>query len=102
MREFLLVIFTYLILCKANSQELSAKDFLFSSSFSPKKFESYLSKKKFLLTGSRLRRDTLVNVYCLKPGKKNDQPDSVKRNVETYQTKDNFSFTFFTSSEKEF
>ena len=51
-----------------------------------------------------MRRDTLVKIYSLKPGKKKEKEEKqpVKRNIETYQTNDNFSFAFFTSSLDEF
>jgi len=49
-----------------------------------------------------MQRDTLVNLYSLKPGKKKDEKQPVKRNIETYQTKDNFSFAFFTPCRNEF
>ena len=100
MKRFVLVLFIGSLLNNANSQDISAKDFLFSSSFSPKKFESYLNKKKFFSSGTRLQFDTLVNIYSLKPEKK--QNGSAITNVETYRTKNSFSFSFLTSSHTEY
>jgi hypothetical protein len=102
MKRTLLLVLTYLSLCKANSQQLSADDFLFSSSFTPKKLEAWLSKKKFQLSSYRIQRDTSVNVYILKPEKKKSKEAPVTRIVETYQWRDNFCFAFFTSSQAEF
>ena len=102
MKKLLPLVFTYLVPHNASSQEFSAKDFLFSSSFSGKKLESYLNKRNFVLSGRRMQRDTLVNLYSLKPGKKKDEKQPVKKNIETYQTKDNFSFAFFTPCRNEF
>lgn len=100
MKRFLLLFFICFLLNNANSQEISAKDFLFSYSFSPKKFESYLNKKKFSSSGTRLQFDTLVNIYSLNGEKK--QKGKVVTNVETYKTKNSFSFAFLTSSRNEF
>jgi hypothetical protein len=87
------------------SQDFSAKDFLFASSLSTKKFESYLSKKKFISTGKRWQNDTVVNIYSFKrEKKKRKKEDSVqiKRSIELFQAKDNLSFTFLTSVKDEF
>jgi len=100
MKRFVLFFFICLLLNKANSQDISAKDFLFSSSFTPKKFETYLNRKKFLPSGTRLQYDTLVNIYSLRPQKKRKTENIT--NVETYKTKNNFSFAFITSSRNEF
>jgi hypothetical protein len=101
-KKILLLVFTYLVSFNASSQEFSASDFLFSSSFSNKKLESYLNKRNFMLSGSYMQGDTLVHLYSFKPGKKKTEKQPVKRNIETYQTNDNFSFTFLTSSPIEF
>jgi len=100
MKRLLLLYFIALAFNDAIGQDISAKDLLYSASFSPKKFESYLNKRKFSPSGSRFQFDTLVNIYSLKAKKKHPL-DRIK-NIETYKTKNTFSFALITSSEKEF
>jgi hypothetical protein len=104
MRGFLLSVIILSTVLPVFSQQYSAKDFLFASSFIPKKFEGCLSKNKFIPSGSTMKNDTIVNTYSLRPvkKKKGKVPDPVKRNVETYKTSKSFSFSFLTSSRKEF
>ena len=102
MRGFLLFLFSFLVICNVHSQQFSAKDFLFASSLSSKKLESYLSKKRFLPGGSRLENGGLVTIYRLKPEKKKKDTFNIKRSIETSHTKDNFSFTYHTSLKDEF
>lgn len=102
MRGFLLFIICFLLVCNVHSQEFSAKDFQFASSLSSKKLESYLSRKNFLPSGSRLQDDIMINIYRLKPPKKKKDTLNIKRRVETFHTKSNFSFTYITSLKSEF
>ena len=87
-----------------HSQEYSVKDFLYASSLSPKKLESYLNKKKFVPGGSSMRNDIVVNVYNVKPEKSKKKKDTlnIKRSIETFHTKNNSSFTYITSLENEY
>jgi len=98
MRGILLVV-AFLVLVSADGQQFSAKDLLFSS-FTPKKFETYLGKRKFSPCGQRSYSDTVINTYNLKRGKKNR--DSTLRSIETYRSKEYFAFTFMTSSKEEY
>jgi len=100
MRGFLLFVFTLLSFF-ISAQQFSAKEFLFSSSFTEKKFENYISKK-FSPCGKRSKDDTIIHVYSLKVDKKKGTHDSTIRTIETNRAKDHFSFTFFTSSKKDF
>ena len=68
MRGVLLFIFL-LFVFDLIGQNFSAKDFLFASSLSNKKFENYLSKKKFMPSGKRWQNDTVVSIYSLKKEK---------------------------------
>ncbi len=102
MRGFLLFVFVLLISSNLHSQEFSAKDFLFASSLPGKKFESYLSKKKFMPSGSRSKNDTLVNIYSAKEGKRKKDTLQIKRSIEAFQTKNSLSFTYFTSVKEEY
>lgn len=102
MKRFLLLISTYACLCNVESQDLSAMDFLFSSSFSPKKFETFLSKKKYVHGATRLQQDTLVTIYTIKGSKKKNVHEPIIRKIETYQFHNNFSVGFLTSSLAEF
>ena len=102
MRGFLLFLISFLLVCNVHSQQISAKDFLFASSLSSKKLENYLSKKKFLPSGSRSQDGALVNIYSLKPEKKKKDTFNIKKIIETFHTKNNFSFTYITSLKNEF
>jgi len=104
MRGYLLFLISFLVVCNVHGQGYSVKDFLYVSSFSPKKLESYLSKKKFLHGGSRFQNDIVINIYNLKPEKSKKKKDTlnIKRSIETFHTKNNSSFTYITSLKKEY
>jgi hypothetical protein len=70
-----------------------------------KKLESYLTKNHFLPAGSKIQDGNRVNVYrFLKPQKNKKKKDTlnINRAIETFRTKNNFSFTYITSLKKEF
>ena len=104
MRGFLLFLISFLIVCNLHSQQYTANDFLYASSLTSKKLESYLSKKKFLPGGSRFQNDIVINIYNLKPEKSKKKKDTlnIKRSIETFHTKNNSSFTYITSLKKEY
>ena len=102
MRGFLLFVFVLLVTSNLYSQEFSAKDFLFASSLQGKKFENYLSKKKFMPSGNRSKNDTVVNIYNLKEKKNKKDTLNIKRSIEAFQTKTSLSFTYFTSLKDEY
>jgi len=104
MRGLLLFLISFLIVCNVHSQQYSAKDFLYASSLSPKKLESFLNKKKFLPAGRRYQNDFVVNMYVLKAEKRKKKRDTlnIKRSIETYHTKNNSSFTYITSLRNEY
>jgi len=105
MRGTLLFVIILLLANNMYGQTFSAKDFLITSSLSSKKLENYLSRKNFSPSGNRSQDGVLVNIYSLKPGKKNkNKKDSlnIKRIIETFQIKNNFSFTYYTSLKNEF
>lgn len=102
MRGFLLVFTSLLFHLAAYSQGFSAKDFLFASSLSSKKFESYLSKNNFSPSGNRFQNDTVVNIYSFKKKRKKDDTLQVKRIIEAFETKNDVSFTYITSLKHEY
>jgi hypothetical protein len=104
MRASILFLISYLVVCNVHSQQYSAKDFLYATSLSPKKLESFLNKKKFLPAGRRYQNDIVVNMYVLKPEKRKKKKDTlnIKRSIETYHTKNNSSFTYITSLKNEY
>jgi hypothetical protein len=105
MRGSVLFLISFLLVCNAYSQEFSAKDFLFASSASSKKLESYLIKNHFLSGGSKIQDGNRVNIYrFLKPQKNKKKKDTlnINRTIEIFRTKNNFSFTYITSLKKEF
>ncbi len=104
MRGSLLFLISFLIACSVHGQKYSVNDFLYASSLSPKKLESYLNKKKFVRGGSSYQSDIAVNVYHRKIEKSKKKKDTlnITRSVETFQTKSNSSFTYITSLENEY
>src|SRR4249920_3105250 len=104
MRGSILFLISFIIVCNLHSQEYSAKDFLHTSSLSPKKLESYLNKKKFVPGGSSLRNDLVVNIYIAKPEKSKKKKDTlnIRRSIETFRTKNNSSLTYITSLKEEY
>ena len=104
MRGFLLFLISFLFVCNVHSQEFSAKDFLYASTLSSKKLETYLNKNRFLFSGSRVQNDTMINIYSLKPVKKKKGKDTldIKRSLETFHLKKSSSFTYITSLKKEY
>jgi hypothetical protein len=107
MRGYLLITVAFILANNVCSQGFSAKDFLFASSLSTKKLETYLNKRNFMPSGSRSQNGTLVNIYSPKPEKKkkkNKDKDTlhIKRTIEWSQLKNNFSFTYYTSLKYEF
>lgn len=108
MRGFLLLFIALWVANNMAGQEFSAKDFLFASSLSSKKFESYLNRKNFISSGKTSRNDIVVNLYNLKAEKKKKRNDDslqyipIKKSIEACFGKDNVSFTYFTSVKDEF
>jgi len=104
MKRFLLFIFIVSKLLPYNGycQSLSAKEFLNVFSLSPKKFDSYLGKRKFVLIGKWFQNDTTITTYSLKTKKRAKDTVSVTRVIETYQKNKNFSFAFNTSSRHDY
>ncbi|HEU4860368.1 MAG TPA: hypothetical protein VFT15_11045, partial [Chitinophagaceae bacterium] len=105
MRGSVLYLISFLLVCNAYSQEFSAKDFLFASAVPSKKLESYLTRNHFLPGGSRVQDGNQVNIYrFLKPQKNKRKKDTlnIRRTIEIFRTKNNFSFTYITSLKNEF
>jgi hypothetical protein len=105
MRGYLIFFISFLFVCNLHSQEFSAKDFLFASSVSSKKLESYLTKNNFLPGGSKFQDGNQVNIYrFFKPQKNKKKKDTlnISRTIEIFRTKNNFSFTYLTSLKNEF
>lgn len=105
MRGSVLCLISFLLVCNAYSQEFSAKDFLFASAVPSKKLESYLTRNHFLPGGSRVQDGNQVNIYrFLKPQKNKRKKDTlnIRRTIEIFRTKNNFSFTYITSLKNEF
>jgi hypothetical protein len=104
MRGSLLFLILFLIACSVHGQKYSVEDFLYASSLSPKKLESYLNKKKFVRGGSSYQSDIAVNVYHRKIEKNKKKKDTlnITRSIETFHTKSNSSFTYITSLKNEY
>ena len=104
MKGALLFLISFLIVCNLHSQQYTANDFLYASSLTSKKLESYLNKKKFLPAGNRFQNDIVINIYNLKPAKSKKKKDTliITRSIETFHTKNNSSFTYITSLKKEY
>ena len=102
MKKLLLIVFSIFQLCQANSQALSLKDFLSASSFTPKKFTGFITRKNFLPVGNKFLGDTLVNTYSLKIKKSKKTCQRVVRIIESFQKGSYFSFVIRTSSFNEY
>ena len=106
MKGILLFVIVLLVSNIVRGQEFSARDFLFASSLSSKKFENYLSKKKFIPCGKRSQNDTVVNIYSLKEARKRkekkDDSSRIRKSIEASFGKENISFTYFTSLRDEY
>ena len=102
MRGLLLIVTSLFVGSTVCGQDFSAKDFLSASSLSSKKFESYLNKKNFFPGGSRMQNDTIVNIYNFKRKRKKEDTLQIKRIIESFKTKNDISFTYFTSIRDEF
>jgi len=102
MRGLLLFVFVLFLTTNLWSQAFSTKDFLFASSLPEKKFENYLSKKKFMPAGSKSTNGTIVNIYNLKERRKKKDTLQRIRSIETFQTKNSLSFTYITSLKDEY
>jgi len=72
------------------------------TSFSSNKFENYITKKNFVRIGNDWKNDTVIHIFRLK--KKGSVSDSIaeNRDITTYTTGNDFSFSFQTSSGKEY
>ena len=70
------------------------------------KFDSYISKKNFAFSGTTYQTDTISREYNFSTNIKNKFKDSVQATIErtltTYSTKEDFSFTYHTSSKNEY
>lgn len=98
MKRFLLFGLFIVLFSRAGGQPLSIKDFCSISSYSFKKFDSYLSKRKYSAIGRWWQDDTVVRKYSLKQ-KVKDGADSLEtRIIETYEKGSSFSFSWLTSS----
>ena len=104
MKGALLFLISFLIVCNLHSQQYTANDFLYASSLTSKKLESFLNKKKFLPAGNRFQNDIVINIYNLRPAKSKKKKDTliITRSIETFHTKNNSSFTYITSLKKEY
>jgi len=106
----LLFIFTSILFLHARGQEFSATELIPLLESSQKKLELYLNKEHFLLSETKWRHDTLINVYSWRPSKKKEnekkkqkeEQEELTRKIEIYSPTDNFSFNFFTSSKNDF
>ena len=86
----------------ADGQVLSAASLVEATSVSKQKFESYISRKGFAFVGSSYQTDTIARDYDYKGTGKNKAADSIKRALTSFSTKEDFCFTYHTSSTDEY
>lgn len=97
----------FLSFCFASrGQVFSASAFLEAAATQKLKFDSYVSKKGFALIGSSYQTDTIARNYEYKTGRKKKETDSlfvyVKRAITSFSTKEDFCFTYLTTSSAEY
>jgi hypothetical protein len=104
MKGFLLFIFivSRLFIFHAYSQSLPVKDFISVSTGSSKKFDNFLSKKRFVAINKSYQNGSAINTYSFQKKIKRGDTQTVKRIIETYRKDQKFSFAFHTSSQVEY
>jgi len=102
LKKLLLFFFLLLIIDASFGQVYCALNLLESSSVPKQKFDSYVSKKGFAYLGSSYKSDTIARDYNFRGIGKNQTTDSVQRAVTIFNTKEDFCFTYRTTSAKEF
>jgi hypothetical protein len=83
-------------------QVYCALNLLESSAVPKQKFDSYVSKKGFSYLGSSYKSDTVSRDYNFKGLGKKKKTDSVQRAVTIFNTKEDFCFTYRTTSPQEY
>ncbi len=83
-------------------QVYCALNLLESSSVPRQKFESYVSKKGFAYLGSSYKSDTVARDYNFRGIGKRKITDSIERAVTIFTTKEDFCFTYRTTSPQEY
>ncbi|MGC4103293.1 hypothetical protein [Ferruginibacter sp.] len=96
-----LLLFTCLLLMgMAAAAQMATMDISELSYVPKQKFDSYISKKGFLFTGTSYMTDTIARDFDYRPGKADTIP--VQRSVTSFSTKEDFSLIYRTTSAKEF
>lgn len=87
-------------------QVFSVSALLETAALPKHKFDSYVSKKGFAFIGSSYQADTISREFDYKGAAKKKETDSsfvyVKRTVTSFSTKEDFSFTYLTTSLAEY
>lgn len=106
MRKPLLSFLLWLLSFTVNGQVAPVIDIVEAISVSKQKFDSYISKKSFAFVGTTYQTDTISREYELRSSIKNKFKDSVQISIQraltSFSTKEDFSFTYHTSSKEEY
>jgi hypothetical protein len=106
LRKLLLSFLLFGLSFAVNSQMVPAIGIIDAVSITKQKFDSYLSKKGFAFIGTSYQADTISREYNFRSTVKNKFKDSVQliiqRSLFSFSTKEDFSFTYHTSSKDEY
>lgn len=99
-------ILSFIILCfcvmVTYGQLISVEDIFTITSFSPSKFDNYLSRNGFIFSGKDVQNDTLLRMYNNRRAKGFNDTDYISRSIIRANIKDNIFITFETASLDEF
>jgi hypothetical protein len=111
LKRLLLIIYLFIpLIYTSYGQVHTVFNIVEATNVSKQKFESYVSKKGFAYLGSSYQTDTIAKDYNFREQVKKKKNDSipvipaipVKRAVTIFNTKEDFCFTYRTTSPEEF
>jgi len=106
LRRLLLSFLFFVLSFAVSGQVIPAIEITDAVTIAKQKFDSYLSKKGFAFIGTSYQADTISREYNFRSTAKNKFKDSVQLSIQrslfSYSTKEDFSFTYHTSSKDEY
>jgi hypothetical protein len=95
-----------ILLLSVNGQVVPAIEIADAITVPKQKFDSYISKKNFAFIGTTYQTDTISREYNFRSTVKNKFKDSaqisIQRALTSFSTKEDFSFSYHTSSKNEY
>ena len=104
MKKRLLFFYLLLLACTSYAQDVAILNIAEAPYITKQKFDSYIYKKGFVAAGTAYKTDTIVRDFDFRMVKKGKAADSipVQRSITSFITKEDFSFTYTTTSLPEF